>query len=202
MGSAFLKSLAFGIFIAASIGPIALLIIATAANRGLWHGSLAGLGAALADLVYAFLAFSVGALLLPLLATWTVAIRAGSALVLIVLAIAMIRRDFTAAALAPGAPPRPTGSLLPTFLLTLVNPLTLVMFAGFTPQLPLAGSLATAGWLALGLFCGSLLTQFALALAGSLLGVVLPDRRWRRAIKLAGASGILAFGLAGLFSLR
>lgn len=201
MGSAFLKSLAFGIFIAASIGPIALLIIGTAANRGLWPGSLAGLGAALADLVYAFLAFSAGALLLPMLATWTVAIRAGSALVLIVLAVAMIRREFAVAALAPGVPPRPAGSLLTTFLLTLVNPLTLVMFAGFTPQLPLAGSLTTAAWLALGLFCGSLLTQLALAIAGSLLGVVLPGRRWRRAINLAGAAGILAFGLAGLLSL-
>jgi len=202
MGGGFLKTLTFGIFIAASIGPIALLIIGTAANRGLWPGCLAGLGAALADLVYAFLAFAAGALLLPLLEPWKLAIHIGSALVLIVLASAMIRRDFAAAAEAPGAPPQPVGSLLPTFLLTLVNPMTLVMFAGFTPQLPLAGSLVMAGWLAFGLFCGSLLAQLALAVAGSLLGVVLPGRGWRRAINLAGAAGILAFGLAGLLSLR
>lgn len=200
MIGAFLKSIAFGVFIAASIGPIALLIIGTAASRGLWPGCFAGLGAALADLVYALLAFSAGALLLPMLETWTVAIRTGSALVLIVLALAMIRRSLATVAEAPGAPPRPVGSLLPTFLLTLINPLTIVMFTGFAPQLPLAGSLARAGWLAFGLFCGSLFIQLALAVAGSMLGAVRPGHAWRRAINLAGAVGILAFGLAGLFS--
>ena len=97
MSGAFLKSLTFGVFIAASIGPIALLIIGTAACRGLRLGSFAALGAALADLAHALLAFSAGALILPLLEAGAKAIRNGSALVLIVFAIAMIRRDFAAA---------------------------------------------------------------------------------------------------------
>jgi threonine/homoserine/homoserine lactone efflux protein len=172
MGGAFLKSLAFGIAIAASIGPIALLIISHAANRGLLPGSFAGLGAALADLVYALLAFSAGALLLPLLESWAPAIRTGSALVLIVLAIIMFRRDLAGAGDRTATARHPAGSLLPTFLLTLVNPMTLVMFAGFAPQLPLAGSLATAG------------------------------RGWRRAINLAGAAGVFAFGVARILAAR
>ncbi len=176
-----------------------MLIIGTAANRGLWQGLFAGLGAALADLVYALLAFSVGALLLPLVEVRIAAIRIGSALVLIGFAIVMICRD-VAAERRPAAPRHPVGALLPTFLLTLVNPMTLVIFAGFVPQLPLAGSLATAGWFAFGLFCGSLLIQLALAVAGRLLGAASPGRGWRRGINLAGAAGILAFGLAGLFS--
>jgi threonine/homoserine/homoserine lactone efflux protein len=200
MSGAFLKSLTFGVFIAASIGPIALLIIGTAAGRGLRLGSFAALGAALADLAYALLAFSAGALILPLLGAEAQAIRIGSALVLIVFAIAMIRRDFAAGDTKPAAPRHAAGALLPTFLLTLVNPMTLVIFAGFVPQLPLAGSFATAAMLAFGLFLGSLLIQFALAISGWLLGAALPGRSWRRSINLAGATGVLAFGLVGLFS--
>jgi len=196
----FLKSVAFGIAIAAAIGPIALLIVSHAASRGLLPGCFAGLGAALADLAYAWLAFSAGALLLPLLEPWMPAIRTGSALVLIVLAIAMVRRDLAGARDLPTMARHPAGSLLPTFLLTLVNPMTLAMFAGFAPQLPLAGSLATAGWLAFGLFCGSLLVQLALAAGGMILGAALAGPGWRRAINLAGAAGIFAFGVAGIFA--
>ncbi|MGH8250983.1 MAG: hypothetical protein ACREVI_09875 [Steroidobacteraceae bacterium] len=53
MGAAFWKALLFGVVVAGSIGPIALLIFGTAARRGLAAGCFAGLGAALADLVYA-----------------------------------------------------------------------------------------------------------------------------------------------------
>lgn len=200
MGGAFLQSLFFGVFAAASIGPIAILVISTASSHGLRSGFLAGLGAALADLVYALLAFSIGALVLPPLTEHRVAIRVGSALLLIGLAIAMIRREISAVRDLPVARGRAAHALLPTLLLTLVNPMTLVLFAGFVPQLPLAGSLAAAAWLASGLFCGSLLVQFALAVAGCLLGTALPGRGWRRLVNLAGAAGVLAFGLAGLLT--
>jgi threonine/homoserine/homoserine lactone efflux protein len=200
MSGAFLKSVAFGLFVAASIGPIALLIIGTAASRGLRQGCLAASGAALADFAYALLAFSAGALILPLLEAHTVAVRIGSALALIGFAIAMILRDIAATNRHAAKSQDTVGALIPTFLLTLLNPMTLVIFAGFVPQLPLAGSLATAAWLALGLFLGSLLIQLALATSGWLLGAALPGRGWRRSINMAGAVGILIFGLAGLYS--
>ena len=200
MSGAFLKSLVFGVFVAASIGPIALWIFATAVHRGLRSGSLAGLGAALADLIYALLAFSIGALLLPPLAAQVGAIRIGAALVLVALAVVMIHRELAASEHPAALPRRPTGSVWPTFLLTLINPLTLVLFAGFVPQLPIAGSLITDGWLAFGLFCGSLAVQLAIAVAGWLCGAVLPGRGWQRTVNLASAAGILAFGLAGLRS--
>lgn len=200
MSGAFFKSVAFGLFAAASIGPIALLIIGTAAARGLRPGCSAALGAALADLAYALLAFSAGALILPLLETEARPIRVASALVLTGFAIAMIRGEFVAGIANPGAAQHSAGALLPTFLLTLVNPLTLVVFAGFVPQLPVAGSLAMALLLASGVFAGSLMIQLLLAVSGRLLGATLPGRGWRLSINLAGATGVLAFGLVGLFS--
>lgn len=202
MNSAFLKCLAFGLLVATSIGPIAVLIIATAAARGLRPGIFAALGAALADFAYALLAFSAGALALPFLEAQARAIRIGSSLVLVGFATATIRRSLTAGAATAAARAGARGTLLATFLLTLVNPMTFVIFAGFAPQLPLAGAPALSAWLAFALFLGSLLVQIALAASGWLLGAALPGRGWQRSINLAGAAGILAFGLAGLWSSR
>lgn len=199
MSGAFLKSLAFGLLVAGSIGPIAILIVSTAASRGLWAGIFAALGAALADLAYALLAFWVGAWALPLLEAQAQWIRIGSALVLIGFAIAMFRSAIRPGTSTPAVPRAASGTLLPTFLLTFFNPMTLAFFVGFVPQLPVAGAPALAAWLAFALFLGSLGVQVALAISGWLLGAALPGRGWQRSISLLGAAGILAFGLAGLW---
>ncbi|HZC77546.1 MAG TPA: LysE family transporter [Ktedonobacterales bacterium] len=192
--------MAFGLLVAASIGPIAILILTTAASRGLWPGVFAALGAALADFVYALLAFSAGAWALPLVEAQARAIRIGSSLLLIGFALAMFRQSLRTGSAQPATPRAASGTLLPTFMLTLLNPATFVIFAGFVPQLPVAGAPALALWLAFGLFLGSLIVQLALALSGRLLGATLPARGWQRSIGVTGAAGILAFGIAGLWS--
>ncbi len=197
MGGAIWKALVFGAVVAGSIGPIALLILGTGARRGFAPACFAGLGAALADLIYALLAFTIGALVLPFLAEQATAIRVGCALLLTGLGISMLLSGARGAAATP-APRHVASSMLPTFLLTLVNPMTLVLFAGFVPQLPVAGSFAAAISLALALFAGSFLVQAGFAAAGALVGTVLPGRGWQRAINYAAAAGVLAFGLAGL----
>ncbi len=196
MGAAFLKSLLFGAVLAGSIGPIALLILGTAARRGLAAGAFAAAGAALADLTYALAAFSIGALVLPLLAAHQTAVRTASASLLIVLGLLMLLRRPAQEAAAPARPA--ARMLLPVFLLTLVNPMTIVVFAGFVPQLPLAGSLPAAAWLAFALGVGSQSVGLAVAATGAALGAAVPGAGWRRAINAASGAGILAFGIAGL----
>ena len=198
MTGAIWKALAFGMILAGSIGPIALLIFGTAARRGFAAGGFAGLGAALADLVYALLAFSIGALLLPALEGHATAIRIGCALLLTGLGVWMLLQRPADAAAAPARPA--AHLLLPVFLLTLVNPMTIVVFAGFVPQLPLAGSLPVAVTLAFALAAGSFAVALAVAAAGAALGRALPGRGWQRAINLVAAAGILAFGLTGLLT--
>ena len=193
MGGALWKAFAFGAVVAGSIGPIALLIFGIAARQGFAAGALAGLGAALADLIYALVAFWTGALILPLLAAHETAIRVGAALLLIGLGLSMLlnqRRSMDAPATA--------GSFLPIFLLTIVNPMTVVVFAGIVPQLPVAGSPVNAAWFALALCAGSVLVQFLIAGFGAALGSALPGTGPRRAINIAAAAGILAFGIYGL----
>jgi threonine/homoserine/homoserine lactone efflux protein len=199
MVAALWKSFVFGALLAAAIGPIALLIFSTAARQGLAAGGYAGLGAALADLLYALVAFSAGAVLLPLVARHEAAIRVSCSLLLVGLGAAMLMGTAPERSDRP-SPDRVVGRLVPTFLLTIVNPMTFVIFAGIAPQLPVAGSPANAVLLAAALFAGSLAVQLAIAGAGAATGRALPGPRWQRTIRAAAGLGIVAFGVAGLVS--
>lgn len=193
------KAFVFGAVVAGAIGPIALLVFGTAARQGFVAGAFAGLGAALADFLYALAAFSIGALVMPLVAAHEKTIAIGCALLLIGLGAFMLLR------LARGgeeaAVPRPASqALMPTFLLTIVNPMTLVVFAGIVPQLPVAGSFANAAALAFALAAGSAGVQLAIAGSGAALGRAMPGESGRRAVTAAAAAGIVAFGIYGLAS--
>ena len=190
------KAFLFGAIVAASIGPIALLIFGLGARQGLTAGALAGLGAALADGLYALAAFVAGALILPHLAAYEPAIQLGCALRLVGLGAWMLVGQLRCSE-APVAPLPAARFFLPTFLLTIVNPMTLAVFSGIVPQLPVAGSFAGAAGLALALGSGSAMVQLAIAGSGALVSAGLGER-WRRAISAASAIGILAFGIAGL----
>ena len=191
------KAFLFGAIVAGAIGPIALLIFGTAARRGFAAGAFAGLGAALADFAYALAALLAGAFLLPLLSGHGRAIRAGSGLLLVVLGAWMLVRQWRGGP-APAAPRAAAQAFLPTFLLTIVNPMTLVVFAGIVPQLPVAGSAVSAAILAFSLAAGSAAVQIVIAGSGAVLGRALPGEGWRRAISAASAVGILGFGIAGI----
>ncbi len=199
MAGAVWKAFAFGAVVAGSIGPIALLIFGTGARQGFAAGALAGLGAALADFLYALGAFLAGAVLLPLLAAHEPAIRAVCSLLLIGLGAALLVGLLTERA-GPEAARLAARAFLPTFLLTIVNPMTFVMFAGIVPQLPVAGSFALAAGLATALATGSAAVNVVIGGAGAALGTALPGARARRAVTAAAAFGILGFGIAGLLA--
>jgi threonine/homoserine/homoserine lactone efflux protein len=193
------KAFLFGVVVAGAIGPIALLIFGTGARQGFAAGAVAALGASCADFLYAFGAFMLGALVLPFLAVHRIAIETGCALLLVGFGAWMLVGQ-----LRPGRPPEAPRAasrlFLPTFVLTFLNPMTLAIFAGFVPQLPVAGSLATAAVLALALAAGSAAVGLGFAGAGSAVGKAMPGERARRTISAAAAVGILGFGLYGLAS--
>jgi threonine/homoserine/homoserine lactone efflux protein len=193
------KAFLFGVVVAGAIGPIALLIFGTGARQGLAAGAYAGFGAALADLAYALAAFLAGAVVLPYLADHEQAIQVGCALLLVGLGAWMLAAQMKTGE-APAAPVAAARSFLSTFLLTVVNPMTFVMFAGVVPQLPVAGSLARAAGLALALAAGSAAVNVAIGGVGAMVGRALPGERGRRAVTAAAAAGILAFGIYGIAS--
>jgi threonine/homoserine/homoserine lactone efflux protein len=191
------KAFVFGVIVSGTVGPIALLIFGTGARQGFATGALAALGAALADFLYALGAFLLGALVLPVLVEYRRGIDIACALLLVAFGAWMIFAQLRQGS-APTAANSGTRVFLPVFLLTALNPMTLVIFAGFVPQLPVAGSPLVATGLALALGAGSVTVGAGFAAAGAALGKAMPGERGRRAVSLAAAAGILAFGILGL----
>jgi threonine/homoserine/homoserine lactone efflux protein len=195
-----LGALAFGATIAIAIGPIALLIINVAASAGLRSGLASAAGAAAADFSYALLTFFAGTAASRVLAEHRVAAQLMASMLLLGFGVWI-----AAGALRTGdllSPPIP-GSLLrhpfvSVYALTIANPLTIIAFAGFAPQLPLAGSATLAAWYATCVGFGSLAGQMTLAGGGSVLGRLLAKRGGLRLMSLASGVGIVAFGVAGL----
>lgn len=198
-----LRAFAFGATVAIAIGPIALLIVNYGLTSGLRAAVESGLGAALADFTYGLVAFAAGHALAPALAARAGGIRLVASAVLvgfgIWMAVSALRRR-RAAAVGPAAarPWTRGGPLVATYLLTVVNPMTVIAFLGFAVQLPLGGSLARSAWYAACLFAGSLCIQLLLAAAGAGLGRIVADPRWTTAANVASGAGIAAFGIAGL----
>lgn len=193
------KAFVFGVIVSGTVGPIALLIFGTGARQGVAAGSVAALGAAFADFLYALGALLLGALVLPFVAGHRAAIEVGCALLLVGFGVWMLLGQLRPGAPAEASPPA-ARLFLPTFLLTFLNPITLAIFAGFVPQLPVAGSLAMATGFALALAAGSVVVGFGFAAAGAMIGRAMPGEHGRRAISAAAAVGILAFGFYGLAS--
>jgi threonine/homoserine/homoserine lactone efflux protein len=192
-----LEAFLFGLTIAAAVGPIAILVMNFGLRLGPWAGLRSGAGAALADFLYAVAALAVGAAVAAAVGPYRRAFEVVAALALIGFAAWMawgvLRKGEPSEARATTIRP-----FLTTFALTMVNPLTVILFLGFTGRMPAGTSLPTQAAVAVMLALGSLIVQSAFALGGAGLGRVLTDPRWIARLNLASAAGIAAFGLYGL----
>ena len=193
-----LRAFLFGATIAAAVGPIALLVIHTGTRHGLRVALAAAGGVAAADFVYAVAAFAAGTGLAALLESGRrgLALAAGALLLCVGLwlarsAIRVPRGEGRA------REPRRIG-FAATFLLTLANPLTIVLFAGFSGQLALSASLPLALYFAAFIFAGSLPVQVCYALLGAFVRVTALEPRLIRALNVASAAGVALFGLYGM----
>ena len=172
MTSETVRAFLFGAAIAAPVGPIALLLIHVGLNHRLAAALRAALGVALADLTYALLALAAGAELARRLEAHQYAFRVASSGLLIVLGVwlaanSVLRADTAASTSAPRAP-----GPLELYLLTLANPLTIVLFAAFSGQMSIQRDFGAVLHGSLWLFLGSLSVQTAYAGFGAVL------RRW------------------------
>ncbi|MGH8262327.1 MAG: LysE family translocator [Steroidobacteraceae bacterium] len=198
--AALLKSLLFGLTIALAIGPIALRIVNYGVTRGFAAAARSATGAGLADFTYAIVAFVAGDLLVARLQAHRTVFEIVAAGILLLVGIYMLVSTLRAHAPVGAAPATGTrNELVNTYGLTLCNPLTLIAFAGFAGQLPLAGSSARALVLAAAVFIGSIVVQLALAAAGAQLGRWLRGATALKLLNVASGLGILAFGLIGLW---
>lgn len=197
----FLKGLAFGFLLAATVGPMWILCFRRTLAHGRLFGFVSGMGVATADALYGSMAaFGLTAVSGFLLAQkfWLSAI--GGAFLCWLGAKTLLSH--------PGDRPAdvPAGSLAvaytSTFALTLTNPATILAFVAIFAGLGLAASAsyAEAALVVLGVVIGSAFWWTVLAVgAGWLRKRAGP--RLLRAINIVAGVSILAFGIHTLGSL-
>jgi arginine exporter protein ArgO len=197
--SAFLEGIVAGYGIAIPVGPIAVLIIGIGTRSGFSRALFAGLGAALADLIYATIAAIAGAAAAASLTPYEHPLRLTGGLVLIVIAIitgASAFRSSSNSAEGPSTHLRATAGFLS---LTLMNPVTLTYFAALLVGSTGGIASGAAGWFVVGAFLASLSWQTALAAGGAVLGHRMSDRT-RIGTGVTGAVVILALAVRMLLS--
>ncbi|RXV68254.1 lysine transporter LysE [Burkholderia stabilis] len=188
----------FGLMIALSVGPVALMIANYGMRAGTATGVRAAAGVAAADGCYAVVAFTLGAMLASTLASHLSLFRVVGALVLLAMGARMLwqalrdrRRTLDGDAPPPGN--RPFTSM---FFVTLANPLTILLFYGYAT----AAAGAHRHWLlgAACVFAGSLTGQLVFAFGGSAIGRVVKSPGWLAASHVVAALVVLGYGVAGL----
>ena len=197
----FLKGLAFGFLLAATVGPLWILCFRRTLAHGRLFGFVSGMGVATADALYGFVAaFGLTVVSNFLLAQkfWLGAI--GGAFLCWLGIKTLLSRPGAQAAEAPAT--NLAVAYTSTLALTLTNPATILAFVAIFAGLGLAasGSYAEASLVVLGVVLGSATWWVLLALgAGWLRGRSSP--RLLRAINVIAGISILAFGVAQLAAL-
>jgi len=198
----FLKGLAFGFFLAATVGPMWVLCFRRTVASGALTGLASGMGIAVADGLYgALAAFGLTAISGVLLG-YSFWIGLGGAAFLAYLGVRiLLARPIQASVEGNGK------SLLAAFLstlgLTLANPPTILAFAAIFAGLGLAASAdyGAAALIVLGVFLGSAAWWVILAAGAAKLRGRLRPQLARAINAVSGASilGFAAWQLAALF---
>lgn len=195
----FVEGLLAGYGIAIPVGAIAVLIIDTSIRCGFRTGFMAGAGAATADLVYAALAGLAGVALSSLFAPLSDVLGIIGGLVLILLAVAGLRRGWRrdeTEDMGEGDC-RPGSTYLKFVGLTMINPLTVVYFSALIlGRESTAGVWSTGDVVAFVAAAGlaSFSWQTLLAGLGGLAGARLPQRI-RAYTSILGNLIVLSLGL-------
>ncbi|OXI65239.1 lysine transporter LysE [Burkholderia sp. AU28863] len=189
----------FGLVIALSVGPVALMIANYGMRAGTATGVRAAIGVAAADGCYAVVAFTIGAMLASTLASHLPLFRVVGALVLLAMGARMLWQSLRdRRRTLDGDVPTPPGDrpFMSMFFVTLANPLTILLFYGYAT----AAAGAHRHWLvgAACVFAGSLAGQLVFAFGGSAIGRFVKSPGWLAASHVVAALVVLGYGVAGL----
>ena len=195
--SPLLAGLVAGLGVAVPVGAVAVSLVALTARTSLRVGAAAGLGVATADGAYALLAVVGGAALAARLDAVAGPVRTACAGVLLLVAGALVRSSTRPAGTVDARPgPTPLRAYAALLALTLLNPLTVVLFTALVVGRS-AGAAPGPGDQALfvvGVLLASACWHLLLAAGGAALGRGLTGPRGRLLTGL-GSAALLA-GLA------
>jgi threonine/homoserine/homoserine lactone efflux protein len=198
-----IKGIIVGISVSAPLGPLGILCIQRTINKGFLSGFFTGLGAAFADILYASIAgFSIS-IIAEFLASNQLIIRAFGGLVVSVVGVFIFRSNPVKQIRKQKAQRRGYFSdSLSGFLITITNPLTIVVFGAVFASLGLDES-STFKMISIALisiFAGALLYWMSLTIV---VNVFRKRIRLRNLYWINKVTGVLVFvfGLAVFVSI-
>jgi threonine/homoserine/homoserine lactone efflux protein len=190
----FIKGLIIGFLIAAPVGPIGILCIRRTLTHGRLHGLISGLGAASADTIYGFIAAFSLTFISDFLVTHQTLFRIIGAAFICTLGIRTFfsRADSRPASSAGGGF---TSDFVSTFVLTLMNPITMFAFTAVFAGFGVTHSTHTLeGLLIAGVFAGAAAWWFLLTTFAGLFHRKISPENLRWITKIAGIA-IIGFGV-------
>jgi threonine/homoserine/homoserine lactone efflux protein len=193
---------AIGFAVAAPVGPIGMLCIRTTLEKGRLAGFCAGLGAALADTIFA----AVGALAISLVGnflnteqSW---FKLGAGIFLIFFGLYLARKPALTPENGKNVPPGLFAEFAVTLLLTLANPSTILSFAAVFAGVTAGGgyALETMPALITGVFIGAAVWWLTL---GQVVGLIRHKISQKGLVMINQGAGLalVAFGIFTLAQL-
>lgn len=192
--SAFLWSFWRGILLAMPIGPVALLCLQTVVAEGFWAGFIFGLGVATADAFFSAVAVCSLGVVAAIMAKACVPIKiiGGAFLLYIGYRVTQFHIKFESKNEAD-IPSQPVRIFLSALLVTVLNPLNLLLFIGLFSGWGCVPDVTTGLVLVLGVISGSLLWWTSLSMLITLIKHRLPDS-FLRVINTVSGIALMGFG--------
>lgn len=196
-----LKAFFFGIIMAMSIGPIAILILNNSIKHGFRLGFYCGLGAALADLTYALITFSFDSLLLKIFSNNNFILTLFSSTIMSITGVYLIYKSFNIKVdfdSQMAVKEKKMIAFSKVYFLTIANPLTMVVFFGFTGKMKILGinDIILASFF---VCLGSLIIQSNLAFFGASLRRFISNNKNVKMLNFLSGFFIFCYGISEIF---
>lgn len=190
----FLQSILIGLAIAAPVGPIGIICIRTTISHGMLPGLAVGMGAAVADAMYAVAAGLGFAAITKFLLNISSFLKFGSGIFLLYLGISFFLKK-THYSRGQSTYKKSIGkTFVATFFLTLTNPMTMLSFLGIMSALEIeATKKLEVATLIIGVLIGSALWWIGLVTVVSLTARRLSENTLNYINRI---SGIIIIGFA------
>jgi len=197
----FLKGIAAGLLIAAPVGPVGVLCVHRTLAWSRIHGLVSGLGAAIADALFAaIVAFGLSFISDFLLAQqhW---LRLGGGVLLLLLGVKNLLSKPRTKEIEE-LPRSLTGDFVSALALTATNPITILSFLGVFAALGVGGggALGEPDALVLGVFIGSALWWLALTGGVAMVRQAM-EALYLRQIHIISGALLIVFGIGVLTTL-
>ncbi len=198
-----LKGIIVGISTSAPLGPLGILCIQRTINKGILSGLISGLGAAVADIIYAGIAGFGISIIADFLKEYQLIIRILGGIILLIVGVMIFRSNPIKQVRQQKAQKRNyISDFISSFIITFTNPITIVVFGAVFASLGLdeVSTLNPIVLTLIGVFSGALLWWLSLTI---FVNIFRNKIRLRNLWWINKITGILVsvFGLAIFVSL-